>query len=272
MHLRELGVVLVLRIRIALLVGAGQDGVVGQFRIFKKSVDRIKAEAGDAAFVPPPRGVEHGFLKRRIAPVQIRLLGVEVVIVVLLGGGIEFPCRPTEKRNPVVGRLSRSLAVAPDVPVAMGRRPRRFRIDKPWVLVGAVIYNKVEDDSHALLLPLRDHSVEVSERSIHRINVLVVGDVITEIYLRRGKARADPDCVHSQVVQVGHLRSDPFKVANSVVVAVGVAPRIDLVEDSVLPPLVAFGVARFRLRVGLRDSGNYTSEDNQERENRKESL
>src|SRR6266478_8498834 len=115
---------------------------------------------------------------------------------------------------------------------------------------------------------VREDAVEVSERSVHRVNVLVVGDVITEIHLRRGKAWADPDGVHSQVVQIGHLRSDPFKVANAVVVAVGVAPKIDLVEDSVLPPFVAIGVARFR----LGDSGNYTSEDNQERENRKESL
>src|SRR6267143_538138 len=114
------------------------------------------------------------------------------MIVVLLGGGIEFPCRPTKKRNPVIGGLSRSLAVAPDVPVTMGRRPRGFRIYKPWVLVGAVIYDKVQDDAHALLLPLRDHAVEVSERSVHRVNVLVIGDVITEIHLWRGKAWADP--------------------------------------------------------------------------------
>src|SRR5713101_6093873 len=110
MHFGELGVVLVLQIRIALLVGAGQDRIVGQLWVFEERVYGVETKTGDAALVPPAVGVEHGLLDRGIAPVQIRLLGVKIMIVVLLGGGIEFPCRPPERRNPVIGRLTRSFA------------------------------------------------------------------------------------------------------------------------------------------------------------------
>src|SRR6266853_6601240 len=112
MHLRELGVVLVLQIRISLLVGAGQDRIVGQLWVFEERVYGIQAKAGDAALVPPAVGVEHSLLDRWIAPVQVRLLGIKVMIVILLGSGIEFPRRPAESRNPVIGGLPRSFAVA----------------------------------------------------------------------------------------------------------------------------------------------------------------
>ncbi len=50
-------------------VGARQDRIVLQVGIFVERVDRIKAETGDAAFVPETRLVKHRFLHGRIAPI-----------------------------------------------------------------------------------------------------------------------------------------------------------------------------------------------------------
>jgi len=47
-----------------------------------------------------------------------------------------------------------------------------------------VIYDEVEDDPDAVPLSLGDHAVEVGERAVHRIDVLVVGNVVSEIHLR----------------------------------------------------------------------------------------
>jgi hypothetical protein len=65
----------------------------------------------------------------------------------------------------------------------------------------------------------------------------------------------EPDDVDAKLLKIIEVLGDAFEVADAVVVAVGVAPGIDLIEDSVLPPLMAFGVGRFGLGVGLRDSG-----------------
>ena len=68
-----------------------------QLGIFKQRVNRVEAEAGNAALVPPARRIEHDFFDRGIAPVQVRLLRIEEVIVELVGGWVELPCRAAEK-------------------------------------------------------------------------------------------------------------------------------------------------------------------------------
>ena len=70
----------------------------------------------------------------------------------------------------------------------------------------------------------------------------VVGNVVAEVHLRRREAGRDPDRVHAEIFQVIQLRRDAVEVADAVVVAVGKAARIDLIEHRVLPPLVSFGI------------------------------
>ena len=63
------------------------------------------------------------------------------------------------------------------------------------MLVRSVIDYIVHDDADVLLLALSRHAVEVGERSVHGIDILVVRDVVSEIHLRRWVTRTDPDCV-----------------------------------------------------------------------------
>jgi len=74
--------------------------------------------------VPKASDVEHGFFDCRVAPVQVRLADSKVVVIVLPGLGIELPSRTTEAGDPIIRRNSRSLAITPDVPVAMRRSAR----------------------------------------------------------------------------------------------------------------------------------------------------
>ena len=74
--------------------------------------------------VPESSGIEHRLFHGWVAPVQVRLRGGKVVVVILAGCGIELPGRTSKTRYPIVGRLAVGLAVAPDVPVAMSRRAR----------------------------------------------------------------------------------------------------------------------------------------------------
>ena len=203
--LRQLVVVLVVHVGVALLVLAGQDLVVLQVRVFEQRAHRIQTKAGNAALVPPLRGTVHRVGYRRITPVQVRLLWIEEVVIVLFGLAIPLPRRSAKRRYPVVRRLVGAFAVAPDVPVALGIVARRLRLDEPRMLVGRVIDHEVQNDPDAVLLAQLLQPVEVRQRAILRVDVFVVGDVISEVNLRRREARRNPDRIHPERVQIIQL-------------------------------------------------------------------
>src|SRR3954462_13833101 len=96
-----------------------------------------------------------------------------------------------------------------------------------------------------MLFGCRCQFVEVGESSIHRIDRLVVGNVIAEVYLWRRKARGDPDCIHTHVLQVIELRCNAVEIPDSVVVAIRKAAWINFVKNGMLPPLMPLRIDRF---------------------------
>ena len=87
------------------------------------------------------------------------------------------------------------------------------------------------------LVGLGHQAVEVRQRAVLRIDVLVVGDVVAEIDLRRGIDGREPDRVDAEFLQVVEALGDAVQVADAVAVRVLKAARIDLVDDGVLPPV-----------------------------------
>ena len=86
--------------------------------------------------------------------------------------------------------------------------------------------------------------VKVQKRAVLRVDVLVVGDVVAEVYLGRGIARRQPDGVNADVFQVIEPLGDAIEVTDAVAVRVLKAARIDLVDDGVLPPVLHTGLWR----------------------------
>ncbi len=139
--------------------------------VFEECGDGVEAEAGDAAVEPEAHGVEHGLLDGGIAPVEVGLLHVELVIVELLDGGDPLPCGAAEEGDPVVGRDAAFVlealliggdvgavgwdAVVPDVPVVLGIGAGAGGVDEPLVFVGGVVEDHVEDDADVALPCLR---------------------------------------------------------------------------------------------------------------------
>ena len=97
---------------------------------------------------------------------------------------------------------------------------------------------------------LGNHAIEVGEISVHGVDVSVVGNVVAEIDVWRGKAGSDPDGVDAQFMQVTHFGVDAVEVADAVVVAVRKTAGLDFVKHGVLPPLMAFSIDRFGLSNG----------------------
>ena len=120
MNLRQFGVVLALRNRgRPNLSVPGFGGLSVRLGSSNKRVDGIEAETGNAALVPEAGDVQHGVVDRGIAPVQVGLLGIEIVVIPLAGFRVVSPAGTAEFGIPVVGRLIVALAVAPDIPVAI---------------------------------------------------------------------------------------------------------------------------------------------------------
>src|SRR5438105_14187063 len=136
MQLRQLAVVNVLHVGVAVAVLSWEHRVVLELRIFKQRVNRIQPESSHAAFVPPSRDIEHGLLYFGVAPVQVWLFWVEKVVIPLIRRWIEFPSRTAEGREPIIRRLILAFAVAPDIPVALRIVGRRARVLEPGMLVG----------------------------------------------------------------------------------------------------------------------------------------
>src|SRR6266404_6624939 len=89
--------------------------IVAKLRILDQMPDHVDPETVDALAKPEAHHVIDGPARFRIAPVQIRLLGKEGVIIILPRGGIILPGAAAEFRQPVVRRPAICRRIAPDV-------------------------------------------------------------------------------------------------------------------------------------------------------------
>jgi hypothetical protein len=99
-----------------------------------------------------------------------------------------------------------------------------------------VIGNEVDQDLQAKPVGLLDEVGEICQGPVLGIDVAVIGDVVPMILLRRGIEGRDPDRVDSEVFDVTEPGGDAGQVADPVVVRVGEAPYVDLIEDGAHPP------------------------------------
>src|SRR5258708_38209021 len=70
-----------------------------------------------------------------------------------------------------------------------------------------------------------------------RVNVGIIGDIVAEIDHRRGVDRRKPDGIHTQPGVVIELGNDTRQITNTVAVAVLEAARVNLIDNSLLPPV-----------------------------------
>src|SRR3546814_1142081 len=105
-----------------------------------------------------------------IAPVKIRLLLQEGVVIILFGSLVPFPGRAAEIADPVIGRSAAGSRIAPDVPVATRIVPRRSALNKPGVPVRAVVRYEVQQQLQTALMGRRQQGIEILQRPEARID------------------------------------------------------------------------------------------------------
>jgi hypothetical protein len=104
------------------------------------------------------------------------------------------------------------------------------------VLVGGVVDHEVHHEPHPAVVRRCQQAVEVRERPEHRIDVLVVGDVVAVVVLRRRIHRREPQHVDAEAGEVVEPPLDAAQIADPVAVGVRERARVDLVDDGGLPP------------------------------------
>ena len=110
-------------------------------------------------------------------------------------------------------------------------------VPEPRVLVGGMGQDQVGDDLQAEGVGAGDQPVEIGQGPEDRIDVTIVGHVIAEVLHRRGVEGAQPDRVHTQGGDVVEVRRNAGEVADAVAPGVGIAARIDLIDDGTAPPV-----------------------------------
>ena len=197
----------------------------------------IEAHAVDAAIEPEVHDSHDGVEHRRVVEVQIRLVMKEAVPVVGACRFVPCPVRLLGVREDDRYALILLVGVAPDVELARrrsrGRLPRRL---EPWMLVGRVIDDELGDDPDLAPLRFLDEAVEVLQRSVGGVNVLVVGDVVAVVLERRRIEGQQPERIDAEPLEIRELAGQARKIADTVGRTVDKGPHMRLVDDRVLVP------------------------------------
>ena len=225
------------------IIGARADAtilrcgrIVAQLRVGHRMVDRIDAEAVDAAVEPEADNIQHSRLHLSIVQVDLRLLLQEIVHIILAAPRVPGPGRAAEHRLPVVGRRAVGLGIGPDIPVGMVVLAAGAAFDEPGMFVGGVGPDLIDDDAQAEVMGAGDQRVEIGERAEDRIDIAIIRHVIAEVAHRALEEGREPDGVDAERGDIGKMGGDAGQIADAVAIGVGEAARIDLVDGGAAPP------------------------------------
>src|SRR5579871_2791568 len=108
------------------------------------------------------------------------------------------------------------LFFRPDVPIAMFRFWVGARVEKPRVLVGRVIDDKVDDQANATLFTAVRELDEITKSAVAGIDVVVVGDVVAVVAKWRRLKRHQPDGGDSDSLQVIEAIHQAAKITDAI--------------------------------------------------------
>ncbi len=128
-----------------------------------------------------------------------------------------------------------------------------------------MIHNKIQNHANVPLLPFRHQAVEILHRPVHRIDGLVVRNVVPKIHLGRRKTWRNPNRVHAQLFQIIQFRRNPLQIAHAIIVAVRETPGINFIKHRMLPPSVPLRIHALLLRVSMLASHQTKTQNEQNR-------
>ena len=208
--------------------------------------DGVDAEAAEALLEPEADHLRDLVADLGVGHVEVGLVGVEAVQVELAGRLVPRPVGVLLVGEDDVAGLLRRLLVRPHVEVAVRRVLVGARGLEPRVLVGGVVHHQVGDHPDAAVARRAHELDEVAVGAEPRVDAVEVGDVVAVVLARRGVERHQPQARDAEAAEIVDPLGQAGQVADAV--GVGVEERLDVeaVDDRVLPPQVAGGLALHR--------------------------
>ena len=208
--------------------------------------DGVQAEAVHAHVHPEAHGVEDFFHHARVVEVQVGLVREEAMPVVLLRDLVPGPVGFFGVGEDDADAFVELVGVRPDVHLAFGRALwRAARGLEPRVLIGRVIDDELDHHLHVAGVGFVEKLLEVGEGAVGRIDVRVVGDVVTVVTQGRREEREQPEAGDAELLQVVELGDKTLEVADPVAVGVGKGAHVQLIDDGVFVPERVCGAAGF---------------------------
>ena len=156
------------------------DRSVREGGILGNHADNIHAEAIDSLLAPPVHHVKDLIADLGIFPVQIRLFSGKTVQVIHAGMLVKLPCGAAEAGSPVV-RLLPVLRLLPDVIIAVRIVSGAAAFDKPCMLIGGVVHDKIHDNPDMMAVCFCQQTIEILHRTEIIHDIAVIGDIVTVV-------------------------------------------------------------------------------------------
>ena len=103
-------------------------------------------------------------------------------------------------------------------------------------MIRSVIDHQLRDDAQPALVRRGEERLEIGERAIVRINIVVIRDVVAIIAQGGGIKREQPDRGHAKILEIIELADQAPEIAHSVAGAVLESLYVQLVDDRVFVP------------------------------------
>ena len=155
--------------------------------------------------------------------------------VLLVCSGQVFPDRTAEVRAPV-GRKLPVLLIPQIEEVAVFAVWILAGLFEPFVFVGTVIDHQIHQDVHISFFGFCDQLFHIFHCTEARVDIIVIGNIISFVGQWRRVAGGEPDNVYSQVLQIIKLAYNTGNIADSVPIGIVEALWIDLISYFVMPP------------------------------------
>ena len=93
---------------------------------------------------------------------------------------VKLPCGAAEPCAPVV-RLLPVLRLLPDVIIPVRIVSGAAAFDKPCMLIGGVVHDKIHDNPDMMAVCLRKQTVKILHRTEIIHDIAVIGDIVTVV-------------------------------------------------------------------------------------------
>ncbi len=104
------------------------------------------------------------------------------------------------------------------------------------MLIGGVIHHQLDHHLQVALVSRCQKSLEIVHRPVHRVDVHVVGNIVSIVFKRGWEEGKQPQTGDPQILKIIQFLDQARKVTDAIAVAVFKCADVQLVDDCILVP------------------------------------